>query len=392
MYDNSTTMKYSVVDFLVSSLLRWIFSEKHPLENAEYAPGTFVRLLINAAQSKDYVETISGLDPGLPNVDTLFWRLSECASLDLILREYKKVVKRNIEAVKGQIRRRRFIIAIDETHEPFYGRLKNLWIHDYRNGVKGATGSYKYIVVSIVSGDLRFILLVIPIPKISMDTDYYVKELLIFVKSLIPIEIVLLDRGFYSWGVIMTLQKLKLGYIILVPKYDKFKEWLKKGAGLHDHQGELKRDKTTYKISTYIAVLPGYNGFDWVFATNIKYDKIFRYVRYYKKRWGIETTFRVQDEVRIKTKSPIPLIRFALFVFECLLYNVWQFFKGRVPFRRFVNILFRMRIIKTAVFTAIELLKEKDISDDKGPPPDKIYAELIGKFGYIERVILQHGC
>jgi hypothetical protein len=392
LYGNSTTMRYSVVDFLVSSLLRWIFSEKHPVENAEYAPGAFVRLLMNAAQAKDYVETISGLDHGLPNVDTLFLRLSECASRDLIVRDYKKVVKRNIEAAKRQIRRRRFIIAIDETHEPFYGRIKNLWIYDYRNGVKGATGSYKYIVVSIVSGNLRFILLAIPIPKISNDTDYYVKELLIFVKSLIPIEIVLLDRGFYSWGVITVLQKLKLGYIILVPKYDKFKEWLKKGAGLHDHQGKLKRDKTTYKISTYIAILPDYKGFDWVFATNIKYDKIFRYVRYYKKRWGIETTFRVQDEVRIKTKSLIPLIRFALFVFECMLYNVWQFFKGRVPFRRFVNILFRRRIIETAVFAVIELLREKDILDDKGPPPDKIYEELIEKFGYLDGVTLQHGC
>ena len=39
------------------------------------------------------------------NVDTLFWRLSECASRGLILHEYKKVVKRSIEAAKGQIRR-----------------------------------------------------------------------------------------------------------------------------------------------------------------------------------------------------------------------------------------------------------------------------------------------
>jgi hypothetical protein len=383
LYDNSTTMRYSVRDFLVSSLLLWIFSEKHPLSSAKYAAGTFVQLLMNAAQAKDYVETISGLDPGLPNSDTLFWRLSECASLDLILQEYKKVVKRNIEDVKGRIRRRRFIIAIDETHEPFYGKIKNLWIHDYTNGVKGATGSYKYIVVSIVSGDLRFILLVIPIPKISLEKDYYVNELLIFVKTLIPIEIVLLDRGFYTWGVIKVLQELKLGYIILVPKYAKFKEWLKKGAGLHEHRGKLNRDKTTYKISTYIAVLPDYKGFDWVFATNIKYEKIFRHVRYYKKRWGIETTFRVQDEVKIKTKSLIPEIRFALFVFECMLYNLWQFFKGHVPFRRFVNILFRRSIIKTAVFAVIALLKAKDILDDKGPPPDKIYEELIGKFGYI---------
>ncbi|MFZ2070529.1 MAG: hypothetical protein WAV32_02780 [Halobacteriota archaeon] len=74
------------------------------------------------------------LTPGLPDSDTLFWRLSECASLDLVLQEYKKVVKRNIEAVKGQIRRRRF-------------------------------------VVSIVSCDLRFILLVLPIPKISLEKD-----------------------------------------------------------------------------------------------------------------------------------------------------------------------------------------------------------------------------
>jgi hypothetical protein len=97
--------------------------------------------------------------------------------------------------------------------------------------------------------------------------------------------------------------------IILVPKYAKFKEWLKKGAGLHEHRGKLNRDKTTYKISTYIAVLPDYKGFDWVFATNIKYEKIFRYMRYYKKRWGIETTFRVQDKVKIKTKTLIPEIR-----------------------------------------------------------------------------------
>ena len=71
-------MGYSIEELLVSSLLRWIFSEKHPLENAEYAPGAFVRLLMNAAQAKDYVETISGLDHGLPNVDRFFGDIRVC--------------------------------------------------------------------------------------------------------------------------------------------------------------------------------------------------------------------------------------------------------------------------------------------------------------------------
>jgi len=384
-------MGYSVRDFLVSLVSRWLFNEDHPASKASYAAWTFVQLLMNAAQAKDYVETVCGLDPGLPDADTLFWRLYECASLDLILREYRKAVKRTIEAVKRRIRRRRFIIAIDETYEPVYGKIKNQWIHDYTNGVKGATGSYKYIAVSIVSGDLRFVILAIPIPKISMETDYYVKELLIFVKSLIPIETVLLDRGFYTWGVIKVLKELKLRYIILVPKYEKFKEWLKKGAGLHEHRGILYREKTKCEISTYIAVLPDYKGFDWIFASNIEYEKIFSYVRYYKKRWGIETTFRVQDEVRIKTKSLRPLIRFALFLFECMLYNLWQFFKGRVPFRRFVNILFRRSIVKAAVFAAISILKERGILRDEDPP-DGIYEGVIEKFGYSEGISVHEGC
>jgi hypothetical protein len=49
-------------------------------------------------------------------------------------------------------------------------------------------------------------------------------------------------------------------------------------------------------------------------------------------------------------------------------------------------------ITKTAVFAVIELLGEKDILDDKGPPPDKIFEELIEKFGYIDGVIWHPGC
>ena len=72
MYTKSITMGYSVRDFLAFSLLRWLFSEEHPLLSAKYAAVAFVQLLMNAAQAKDYVETVGGLDPGLPNAYPLF--------------------------------------------------------------------------------------------------------------------------------------------------------------------------------------------------------------------------------------------------------------------------------------------------------------------------------
>lgn len=48
----------------------------------------------------------------------------------------------------------------------------------------------------------------------------------------------------------------------------------------------------------------------------------------YKLRWGIETTFRVQDEVRIRSKSTSILTRYFLYVLEALIYNLWVSLKG----------------------------------------------------------------
>ena len=50
----------------------------------------------------------------------------------------------------------------------------------------------------------------------------------------------------------------------------------------------------------------------------------------YKKRWGIETIFRVTDDIRIYTTSTNPLIRYFLFMFTCFVYNVWKFFQSYI--------------------------------------------------------------
>ena len=68
-------MRYSFRDIMVYLLSRWFFNEEHPVEVAEYTAVAFVKLLMNAAQAKDYVESFSGIYPGLPNVDNLFLRL-----------------------------------------------------------------------------------------------------------------------------------------------------------------------------------------------------------------------------------------------------------------------------------------------------------------------------
>jgi len=59
---------------------------------------------------------------------------------------------------------------------------------------------------------------------------------------------------------------------ILVPRYEKFK--VKERCGAARASGILYRDKIRNKH----VYCTDYKGFDWFFATNIDYEKIFSYV------------------------------------------------------------------------------------------------------------------
>lgn len=51
------------------------------------------------------------------------------------------------------------------------------------------------------------------------------------------------------------------------------------------------------------------------------------YVKRYKKRWNVETIYRVTDNIRIYTTSTNYIIRYFLFMFTCFVYNIWKHFQ-----------------------------------------------------------------
>ena len=74
-----------------------------------------------------------------------------------------------------------------------------------------------------------------------------------------------------------------------------------------------------------------------MFATNIEEVALSNIVLTYKKRWRIETGYRVQDEAAIKCKSKDMKIRYFLFMFQQLLQTQWVcFYKQEVSFKEFI--------------------------------------------------------
>ena len=143
------------------------------------------------------------------------------------------------------------------------------------------------------------------------------------------------------------MTKLNYPYLIFVPKHKDKKEILypmkieQQIAIYNDFT--VNKDKSKYAGDNILIFLKqiydprSEKNYDWVFATNVEEVLLNDIIVTYKKRWRIETQFRVHDEARIKCKSKEMKIRYFFFMFEQMLQTIWIcFYKDGVSFKEFL--------------------------------------------------------
>ena len=316
--------------------------------NAIYNHNDFIKLLLEAAQKNKFLEGACEDVDGMCDAETIFNKLEEINPDDLY-EIFINLVKPQLVRVKILSRNRKIIIAGDSTCDPYYGDDKSIWIHGYKPK-DGSTGSYQYLVISIVLNGTKLIVGALPLRKTD-KIEKILEKLLSEVKPFIPIDAILLDRGFDSARVIDMLQRLKLGYLILWKKYDWhwgiFKSMGKEKFRRMKRPLKVKDEESDFEVKTEMVFVKGIKiegdkkTYNWVFATNLKLSRPIRYIQLYKHRWAIETKFRVTDELWIKTKTKDIGKRFFLALFTMLLYNVWKVFchltESSVTFAGFVS-------------------------------------------------------
>jgi len=344
-------------------------------QNSPFKIVDFLHILITAALTNDFVNnTTIKLQPA-PNGQTVFNRLFDCTK-EKVETAFNMVMESIAKRINVMLRNRRAVVAFDTTYEPFYGSISSnpFWIHEYKP-VNGCNGCFIFITCSIVVGKKKFILGVLPVP-IGWNQADYVEKLIKLARRYVVIEACLFDRGFDSYELIARLKKLQVGYQILWKKSKKKETWLtkelwklkpKQMKEFIKEDGYFHKNKTKYYVRTRFIIIKQYSykddsePYDWVFATNRKLKSQMWYIRGYKFRWGIETTYRVTDEVRLKTTTLDEVKRYFLFVFSSLLYNLWKFanllLKEKVTFATFVFVFSKI------VGEHIKFNKENDPSD-----------------------------
>jgi putative transposase len=301
--------------------------------NSPYKNNDFLHVLLDAAEHEDFTND-SAIRVGGPTGETVFSRLKD-ADFEKIKGAFYLILKFIFPLVKHMLRNRKIALAFDITDEPYYGKVVGLWIHP-QQPVRESTGCFKYLTVSAVDGENRFIFGSLPV-RVGADTVEMIRELLNHTREFIRTETLLFDRGFDNYRLIAALQQAGLQYQILWRKDKWTKKILKKMKRGQRHEvvalKSYKHNKSGYKIKVRFVFIKGYRrykkgkSYNWIFATNTRRKSNHLYVDKYKMRWGIETIFRVLDRIGIKTTTTNEIIRYFLHLFCCLLYNLWKFAK-----------------------------------------------------------------
>src|SRR3989344_4945094 len=301
--------------------------------------------IIDASAHNTYIETIGD------KADTLYRRIKE-SPISMTTYAYLNYIKRL--STKLNLNEKEVILAFDYTEEDFYGDVQGFDIHGWTKK-DAITGHFKFITCSIISDDIPE---KIPLISIPIRLGHYKSSVILHCLTLIKdyigkIKLILFDREFFNKDLMYELTKLNYPYLIFVPKHKDKKEILypmkiDEQVAIYNNF-TINKNQSRYSGENILIFLKqiydpkSEKNYDWVFATNVEEVLLENLVITYKKRWRIETQFRVQDEARIKCKSTEMKVRYFLFLFEQLLQTIWIcFYKDESSFKEFLIELAKM--------------------------------------------------
>lgn len=287
----------------------------------------YVKHILSAASHGTYVEAISN------KADSLHLKIKNSYEED-IKAAYMK-------AIKNLIKFKRFgavTLAIDLTHEVFYGKTRDFYIFHCGDEVS-CEAEFHYIVISIVDAGKNIPLMSLPV-TLGCNRADLVEELILFVKSILRINLILFDRGLASAELINSLNKLKVRYLMFSRRTLAIKRLLNPVEDFEiitNYELKYYKEGSKIKVKTNLVLIKARNedDCDWIFYTNLHRKDARDFIAIYNRRWQIETNFRVEDEARIKSKSANYLIRYFYFMISLLLHALWIIFPTR-QFKWFV--------------------------------------------------------
>ena len=307
-------------------------------KNATYKTIDIIRVIIYASIRKLTVEGSSeeliNLGKGvICSPDVVQRRIHQKSELE-ILTAFRKSLDNICNILwKTRLLLHRVTVAIDFTDKLYYGDKNDQGVigTKYQRGTKYC---FRYITLSIVIGEVKIVLQALPVKPFS-DKAKLVDRLLSEAEKKIRINLVLLDRSFFTKDVIQILDKHRLRFLLPVPKNKLIKKMIKQSHKNKNYVSTYKfkqGKKVVGSFTVFVILNPDSEEKQiWkryhVFGTNLPVTNSNRqiFAEIYRKRWNIETSFRVEkNDFLAETTSKSYKFRLFLFLVSIILYDLWM--------------------------------------------------------------------
>jgi hypothetical protein len=306
-------------------------------ESANYERQDILNVLLHASTSStNSLESASNdlkrknPDLRIPSADTIFNYIKD-NKIEDILSSFRNM---NLEIFKMmKLENKIHDIAIDCHDIPYYGDENTPGIR----GIKlknGSSWGKSFCTLDII-GNSQLTLDVIDINGLNKNYSLFIESLFKRLEIIgVKTGTSYLDKEFFNIAVISKLDELKINFVIAAKSNPVINKELK------THQKEWGNTSTIFKYQfkkggpsfNVVAIYDDIKKKYLLFATNKKAESIEKFEKTipeeYRKRWNIETGYRVKNDFKIRSCTKSPVARVLFFIIQCIMYNVLNMLKS----------------------------------------------------------------
>lgn len=320
---------------------QWLLALRLEYEGTKCTASTLLQVLLIAAARVVSIFAACRDLADAPSDQTI--RNALAASLPEMTELERRLNRALLTELPKALRRRARMIAIDLTLIPYHGQPLRHEKEIYRSSPKsGTTHFHAYATAVVVHKGHRYTLALVHVEHGEAMKNVLQRLLLILRRRDVPIKFLLLDKGFFSVETLSYLKRARQSFIIPAFARGRRPQGRKKVTGLRALRNKnhgyyphtLRSDAGGKRRSTRVTICVASKYFTHKKSGKRRRKKLLYAVwkvrltprdirETYRKRFGIETSYRQMNEARIRTCTRDPRLRLLFVGIALVLRNVW---------------------------------------------------------------------
>jgi len=305
-------------------------SKKIKYEDRQYFDLIAFSSLWNAA-GEDSSKIMNVIDD-VPSGDALMQQLQKL-DLELVEEQFDKVFEHQFKKVFKKKKKPNTIAIIDVHEQETYSKEKRT-SEDIRGGKhKNGTNFFFHFATIQILAKNKILTLKVKLYRRQQSLKKIVEELVRQTQKYVKIKVLLLDRGFRNVKIVNELEYLQVPILMPCVKDEKTrKELAKLDKNKKIIKWWFKNTKGEF-ADVKLVMIKFSDDKEIGFYTTIPFARLKTakyFLNLYKKRWNIETGYRLQNQLLARTTCIKGIVRYFYFCYAVAMHNLWLCIKCEI--------------------------------------------------------------